>query len=233
MEILNRARHGTSQIDPATPIADVRFVVADTELTGLDEKRDRIVSIGAVSMNGGIINVGAAFYRLANPGIELSPDSVVIHGITPSEVREAPPIETALAEFCEFADAAVLVGHFISIDMAFLDREMKRISGQKMRNAVIDTYSLYEWLSRRTDGHEGFTMPASGYRLYDIVKLFGIPVSGAHNAIMDAYTTALLFQRFLPFLADAGCGNIGDLLRIGKPFKGGDRFRFNGEFSNF
>lgn len=222
----------TQPIDPATPLADVRFVVVDTELTGLDEKHDCIVSIGAVRMTGGAIDIGDTFYQLVNPEKQLSACSVVIHEITPSEVAAKPPIGTVLADFLEFAGDDVLTGHFISLDLAFLNREMKKILGHKVLNPVLDTYSIYEWLAKRLKGHDCFTT-TPGYRLYDIVKCFGIPVSGAHNAMMDAYTTALLFQRFLPLLTEAGADNIGDLLSIGKPFKGGDRFLINSEFSNF
>jgi hypothetical protein len=50
---------------------------------------------------------------------------------------------------------------------------------------------------------------------------------------MDAYTTAQLFQQFLPLLEDAGVRDIGELLKRGTPFEGGDRFRLTGEFGNF
>ena len=43
------------------------IVVVDTELTGLDEKKDSIVSIGAVRMTGGRIELGDMFYRLVSP----------------------------------------------------------------------------------------------------------------------------------------------------------------------
>jgi DNA polymerase-3 subunit epsilon len=223
----------TQYIDPATPLADVRLVVVDTELTGLDEKRDCIVSIGAVRMSGGAIDIGDTFYQLVNPEKQLSAGSVVIYEITPSEVASKPPIGTVLADFLEFAGNDLLMGHFISLDLAFLNREMKKIIGHKVPNPALDTYSIYEWLTKRLMNHDCFAATAAGCRLYDIIKCFGIPVSGAHNAIMDAYTTALLFQRFIPLLAEAGISNIGDLLHIGKPLKGGERCLVNSEFNNF
>ena len=67
------------RIDQKTPITEARYVVVDTELTGLDENRDSIVSIGAVRMTGGRIELGDSFYRLASPRTELSAASVVIH----------------------------------------------------------------------------------------------------------------------------------------------------------
>jgi len=220
-------------VHPLLPFMGVRFVVVDTELTGLDEKADSIVSIGAVRMTGGIIDIGDAFYQLINPETMLSASSVVIHEIMPSEVAAKPPIEAVLAEFLEFAGDNILLGHFISIDLAFLNREMKRIFNHEIRNSVLDTFSIYAWLSKRLKTRDCFATAPSGYRLYDIVKCFGIPVNGVHNAIADAYTTAQLMQRFFPLLTEVGIHNMGELLKIGKPFNGGEQVRLTGEFGNF
>ncbi len=227
---LRKSRHG---IDVRTPVPDVRYVVVDTELTGLDENKDCIVSIGAVRMHGGEIDLGDTFYRLASPRTELSAKSVVIHEITPSDVVEQPAINVVLRDFIDFCGNDVLVGHFISIDLDFINREMKRICGEAIRNPALDTFSIYEWLRKRQKSRDCFATPLAGYRLYDIAKCFGITINGAHNALMDAFTTAQLFQRFLPLLIEAGAKDIGDLLKIGIPFEGGDRFRLSGEFSNF
>ena len=231
--LLKRMRKLPPGIDPKTPITDVPYVVLDTELTGLDEKKDSIISIGAVRMHGGRIDLGEMFYRLANPKTHLSAESVVIHEIMPSEVVEKPAIDAVLKEFLNFCGNDVLVGHFISIDLGFINREMKRIYGEENRASALDTFSMYEWLRKRQKARDCLSTPHVGYRLYDIVKCFSIPVNGAHNALMDAFITAQLFQRFLPLIIEAGAKEIGDLLKIGIPFKGGDRFRLSGEFSNF
>ena len=231
--LLRRMRKLPPGIDPKTPITDVPYVVLDTELTGLDEKKDSIISVGAVRMHGGKIDLGETFYQLASPKTRLSAQSVVIHEIMPSEVVEKPAIDAVLKEFLSFCGDDVLVGHFISIDLGFINREMKRIYGEEISASALDTFSMYEWLRKRQKCRDCLATPQAGYRLYDIVKCFSIPVNGAHNALMDAFITAQLFQRFLPLIIEAGAKEIGDLLRIGIPFKGGDRFRLSGEFSNF
>ena len=221
------------EVDLATPITEARYVVVDTELTGLNERKDCILSIGAVRMIGGRIDLGDTFYQLVSPRTELKPDSVVIHEIMPSEVSEKPLIDAVLDEFLAYCGSDVLVGHFISIDLSFLNREMKRLSAGELLNSVVDTFSVYEWLWKRGKSPDCFATPLGGYRLYDIMKCFGIPVNGAHNALMDAFATAQLFQRFLPLLLEAGTRDLGELLKIGMPFEGGDRFKITGEFGNF
>jgi DNA polymerase-3 subunit epsilon len=232
-KLIGRKEKKQQGFSAKTPITDVRYVVVDTELTGLDEKKDSIVSIGAVRMIGGRIELGDMFYRLVSPKAKLTADSVVIHGITPSDVAAKPVIDTVLADFLDYAADDVLVGHFISIDLAFFNREMKRLYGREIGNAVIDTFTLDEWLRKRLKSHVCLAKTLSGYRLYDIAKNLDIPVNSSHNAIADAFTTAQLLQRFIPLLTEAGVHDIGELLKRGKPFEGGDRFRITGDFGNF
>ena len=227
-------RPGSPAIDTSLSITQVRYVSIDTELTGLDEKKDAIVSLGAVRMTGGTVHLGETFYRLVNPGIGIAAESVVIHEITPQEVRGQPGIETALRDLLSFCGRDVLVGHFAAIDLGFLCRDVRRISGEPLENPVIDTFSIYTWLRKRMRTAACFAGPEKGVALYDVARCFHIVVEEAHNAVQDAFLTAQLLQRFLPLLQDAGVKDMGDLLRIGAPFEGGDHHhRPTGEFSNF
>jgi len=73
-------------------IENASYVVLDTELTGLNPKKDSVVSIGAVRMAGSKIDLGQTFYRLVKPDTEFTPSSVIVHEITPSDVRQKPGI---------------------------------------------------------------------------------------------------------------------------------------------
>jgi DNA polymerase III subunit epsilon len=215
-------------------LEDVAYVAIDTELTGLNEKKDSIVSIGAVRMTGGRIELGNSFYRMLNPKTALSAKSVIIHEITPLEVMQKPAIESVLAEFLDFCDDAVLVGYCVSIDMGFLNRESKRITSHEMNNPALDIQAIHEWTMKKVAlrGRRGTTIPQQ-YKLYDIAKNFSIPVNGAHNAKIDAYITAQIFQRFIPVLIASGIRSIGELLKLSEEYKGGDRHRIARGMSNF
>ncbi len=221
--LLNFRRTKRIKMDETLPIKEVRYVVIDTELTGLDERKDSIVSIAAVRMAGGRIDLEDTFYRLVNPEAELTAESVIIHGITPSEVARKPGIGKALSEFLHFCGNDVIVGHCVSIDLSFINREMKRIFGYAMKNHAVDTSALYEWVRMKFSSRRALPYAFTDSGLYDIAQFFGIPVNGAHNAIMDAFITAQVFQRFIPMLTDGGVKSIGELLSIGNPSKGGER----------
>ena len=217
--IPQRERHGgASGSALATPIDEARYVVIDTELTGLKPRQDSIVSIGAIAMTGGRIEIGRTFYRMVEPRTELRRSSVVVHGIMPSEVRELPVIDDVLPAFMEFCGDSVVVGHVVSIDLGFLNEELERVFGAKLRNPVVDTHVLHRWLKDREDdvcSYYGGNADASD--LFALARRHDIPVTGAHNALNDAFVTAQLFQRYLNMLTGRGVRTVQDLVRIGKP----------------
>ncbi len=218
---------------PVAIVSKARFVVVDTELTGLDPRKDDIVSIGALRMTGGRLEIGGAFHELVRPTAVLDGKSIVIHGIMPSQVAEKPLIDSVLSAFVGYCGNDVIVGHCLSIDLSFLNRESRRLFGAPLRNPVIDTLSLYGWLRNRQVSHPIFSSPLNGLRLYDMAKSFDIPCEGAHDALADAFITAQLFQRFMPILVDQGIHELDDLLRIGNPGMQGENIFAPGGRANF
>ncbi|HAK87549.1 MAG: hypothetical protein A2X55_05540 [Nitrospirae bacterium GWB2_47_37] len=203
-------------IDLSTPIDMCPYVVIDTELTGLNPKKDSIVSMGALKMSGGRIEVGNFYYRVVAPETELTGSSVVIHGITPSEAAEWPDIEMLLPEFYDYCKNSIIVGHFLNLDMSVINREMRRLTGRRFENLSVDTYKIYEWIKVHSgDSSRHFGANGNG-DLFSIAKKYQIRTSEAHNALTDAFITAQLFQRFLSRLPGLGVRTLNDLKRIGK-----------------
>jgi DNA polymerase-3 subunit epsilon len=219
-------------LDLHTPIRKVRYAVIDTELTGLNERRDSIVSLGALHLIDGRIELGTSFYRLLKPRTALRSDGILIHEITPSEVEEEPEIDQVLRDFLSFCDHYVLVGHCLSIDLNFINKEVKRLLGSHLANPALDTLMLYRWLRTRWPQEACFAAAPESVDLYGIARGFGISAVGAHNAVMDAFITAQLFQQFLSWLEKTGIKDLEGLLRVGDPIKGGDPFQIPMDLSN-
>lgn len=199
------------------PIEEICYVVLDTELTGLNHKKDSVVSIGAIKMKGKKINLGDFYYRVVKPRADFSSESVVIHGITPSDVEEKPSIDGVIEEFMEFCKGCVLAGHFLSLDLIFLNKELRRVSNKTIETPAVDTQRVYEWIKNHNGAFRGHYETNGNMDLFSIAKEYGIQVSEAHNALTDAFVTAQLFQRFLSCLPNLGVLTVKDLLRIGKP----------------
>jgi DNA polymerase-3 subunit epsilon len=206
------------QIDHKASIYDSRYVVFDTELTGLNIKKDSIVSIGALKMHGRRIGMNEIYYRVVDPKSQLTKQSVVIHGITPTEASECPTIDVLLPEFLDFCANATIIGHFVSIDLAFLNKEMLRLFGFPLQNPSLDTQMIYTWIRKKEENidafHDGIT---EDVELIKLAQKYSIPVTDVHNALSDAFVTAQLFQRFLSSLEKYGVNTLSDLLSIGRP----------------
>lgn len=206
------------KIDRSLAISEASYVVVDTELTGLNPANDSIVSIGGIKMRGSRIDLGKQFYSLVKPDTTMRAESVIIHGITPSEVKDEPLIDKMIEKFFEFCDGHIVVGHFISIDLQFLNKVVKRRYGCPLENVVVDTSVLHEWIMQHNgDSFRRFGNATGKKDLFSLAKKYKVPVSEAHNALMDAFVTAQLFQKFLSYLPVLGVRNVRDLVRVGKP----------------
>lgn len=200
------------------PIEEATYISYDTELTGLDFKKDSIISIGAVKMKGSRIYTGKTLYRLVQPDSELKHDGVTVHEITHTDLKEAEELEQVIDDFLAFIGDAVLIGHFVHIDIHFVNKALKKMRGTKLKNLAIDTHEMHNWLyendSHFARHHQGMTTQND---LFSLARRYGIEVRKAHNAFYDAFITAQLFQRFFPFLKECGIQNVNELVTIGKP----------------
>ncbi len=205
-------------IDRCTPIEEVDYVAFDTELTGLDPRRDTIISIGAVKLRGGRIFPGKVFHRLVQPESELRPTGVVVHELMHSDLEDADRASEVLLDFIDFVGDAVLLGHFVHIDLGFVSRAMKKIFRAGFRRSAVDTSALHDWLvdndPRFAAHHGGISVKKD---LFSTATRYGISVDRAHDALFDAFVTAQLFQRFLSFLPANGVRSVQELLEVGKP----------------
>ena len=206
------------QIDQNTLINEATYVVFDTELTGLNIKKDSIVSIGALKMHGSRINLNEFYYRVVDPKAQMTGKSVLIHEITPTEASECPSIDVLLPEFLEFCGNGIIVGHFVGIDITFLNKEMNRLLGFHLQNPAIDTRQIYKWIRNKEEQLCAFhTGLSENVDLSNLAKRYSISVSNAHNALNDSFVTAQLFQRFINLLQKFNIRTVAELVGIGQP----------------
>jgi len=73
----------------------------DLETSGLDQKSDRILSVGMVPIRRGAIVWGERYYSLIHPGSfeGLTRDAITVHHILPEELEHAPPPDEVLPAF--------------------------------------------------------------------------------------------------------------------------------------
>ncbi|RME65669.1 MAG: 3'-5' exonuclease [Nitrospirae bacterium] len=196
-------------------LEEVDFVVVDTELTGLNSRKDSIVSIGAIRMEGSRILLGDVFYRVVAPST-VNSAAVVVHEITPDETSLCPELNLVLPEFLYFIKDRVIVGHHIDLDISFINRALKSSGKKPLENPAVDTYKIYTYLKRKKIEADAFFEPAKAPEsLFEIAGTYDISVQNVHHALYDAFVTAQLFQRFIHELKLRGVKTLKDLLIIG------------------
>lgn len=178
---------------PLPKFADqARFVVFDAETTGFDKSRDRILSIGAVSINNNIIEVANSFEIYLKQEI-FNAESVKIHGIIKNEKVERFSEEEALKKFLEYIENSILVAHHAGFDVGMINRALKRMNLPKLKNQVLDTGVLY----KRTRLSSNLINKNQPYSLDDIAQAYLIDTKDRHTAAGDAYITAIAFMKII------------------------------------
>lgn len=200
------------------PIDQVRYVVIDSELTGLDKKNDAVIALSAIRMQGARILVGETFYRLVNPERDLQRENIVVHRIRPADLIGQPTINIVLQEFAQFIGEDVVVGHFTQIDWAFVNRDMQNRLGRQLHNYTLDTCRTHQWVdhqNRTLDGRYAYGIGQDvDCNLFSLAQQFDIRIEDAHHALYDAFLTANIWQRQLVTLKGYGVRRLGDLLPI-------------------
>ncbi|WP_457626811.1 3'-5' exonuclease [Persephonella sp.] len=166
------------------------FTCFDLETTGLDVKKDEIISIGAVQIKGLKVDLSTGFYTVVKPEKKPEKDTILIHGITPSQLEDAPSAEEVIPEFLEYIRGTVLVGYFVTFDIQILSRYTLKMYNLPVLNPYIDLIELYqEKLSRSYVPVEKRKIKT----LEELAEEYSVPVENRHNAFYDSLITALIF----------------------------------------
>ena len=192
-----RAFYEKGAVAPDTPLKDVSFVALDFETTGLNAKKDDIVSIGLVPFTLQRICCKDAKQWILNPRQKLEDESVVIHGITHSDINKAPDLMRILEPLLAALAGRVVVVHYRYIEREFLHAALKVRLGEGICFPVVDTMDLEARLHR--DGVRAFCSRLLGrkqlsIRLSDSRARYHLPFYKQHEALTDAVATAELLQ---------------------------------------
>lgn len=200
--------------DKGKRLNEVRFVVFDTETTGLDMSKNRLLSIAGVAMNGFDVRLDDTFEAMVQQPDVGGADAAVVHGLISSDLVGGLPEDEAAARFLAFAEDSVLVAHHAAFDLQMLKKAIAPYERAKVWNPAVDTAQLAKRVevgpmpSNEARGADD----RSAYRLDNLVRRYGIEVPERHTAAGDALATALLFQRLLKKAERRGIRTLGDLL---------------------
>jgi len=186
----------------ATPLIALDAVVIDTETTGLDPARARVIEIAAVRLAAGRIDADKPFRSLVRPAAPIPETATAIHGIDAAKVADAPLFDDIWPKLADFAADGVVIGHTIGFDLAVLKRECERAGIAWRRPRTLDTRLLAEVAAP--------DLP--GYSLDVVAAWLGVEITDRHSALGDAMTTARIFRALVPKLRDGGIRTLAEAM---------------------
>jgi len=185
-------------VNNTTPLIALDAVVIDTETTGLDPAKARIVEIAAVPLKGGKLDENAALRQLVHPGQPIPKVATGIHKIDDAMVASAPGFAAVWPDLAATISGAIVIGHRIGFDLAVLKGECARAGLPWAVPRTLDTALLAEVAEPNL----------GGYTIEHLASWLGVTVDGRHSALGDAAVTGRIFLALLPRLRN---GNIRTL----------------------
>lgn len=187
----------------ATPLKALEAIAFDSETTGLDTGRARIVQLGAIGLSHGVLDSEDRFETFVDPGMTIPPEATRIHAITDAMIHRAPAFADAFARFQHYRRERVVIGYALGYDFAVLARECVRagIAWHQPRSLCVRMLAAFA----------NPTLP--DHSLETLASWLGVTVEGRHAALADARTAAAIFLALVPRLADAGIRTLAEAER--------------------
>lgn len=179
------------------------YVVFDIETTGFSPEKNKIIEIGAVKVENGVIT--DKFSTFVNPDVPIPFEIEQLTSINDSMVLPYPQIDVILPQFLEFCEGSALVAHNASFDVSFISYNAKEL-GLEFGPTVLDTVALARHLLPNLNR----------FKLDTVAKALNISLKNHHRAVDDAGCTAEIFVKFVAMLRERGVENLNQLNSMSK-----------------
>jgi len=165
-------------------------VVFDCETTGLNPKKDDIISIGAVKIKGNKIMTNEAIHLFVEQDKQISHESITIHQIRHCDLEDAIPLKDAIEQFLHFIGNKTLVGYYLEFDVAMINKYIKPMMGITLPNKQEEVSAIY--YDKKIP-----TIPQGNIDLgfEAILDDLDLPKLQAHDALNDAVMTAMIYLK--------------------------------------
>jgi DNA polymerase III epsilon subunit-like protein len=189
-----------------TPLDRLPMVAIDCETTGLNPRRDRIISFAAVRIEEGLkVAERPMVDLLIDPGVDIPPRTVAVHGLDRHKLAGAPSFGDIFPSIIESMADAVVVGHFVGFDLAIIGREAMRAGRSWHEPPSFDTADLAAAMGHAPDHFD----------LAELLGRLGIEHRGhRHTAAADARMAAQLFVSLAHRLIGHGRGTYGGVAAL-------------------
>lgn len=184
----------------ADPPPPDEWVSLDCETTGLNVRRDRIISIAAVRIVGQRLMTSERLELLVRPERAISADAIRVHQLRHRDVAHGLAPQDAIRQLLNFIGSRPIVGYYLEFDMAMIHREAWPMLGVRLPQPRIDVSTMfYDYQNRRLRPDE--RGGRIDLRFATIMDELALPTRHAHDALNDAVMTGLAFVKLRRLLA--------------------------------
>ena len=166
------------------------YICLDCETTGLNPRKDEILSIGAVIIKKNKILMRKTLNIFVKPSNNIAIESIKIHHIRPIDLENAAEPEVAIRELLDFMGNRPIVGYYIKFDVAIISKYTKKYIGISLPNRQVEVSSMYFKTKKRSSDYEFVDL-----KFDTIMKNLDIPELGKHDALNDAIMTSMIFLK--------------------------------------
>ena len=208
MSLLNFWKKEENLFDENSTIEETRFVVLDTETTGFDYENDRILCIGALILQNGVISVQNSLEVYIEQA-HYDKSTAQIHGILKAFILKRPSELEALQQFLAFLGDSIIIAHHTIFDVTMINKALERNGLPELKNHRLDTAFLYKKTLIKSHLFER----KDHYTLDDLADKFDISKKDRHTALGDAYITAIAFLKIVKKLREKKAINLNSLFK--------------------
>lgn len=157
------------------------------ETTSFNIKAADILSYGSVPIVDRKVIVSEEKHYFFNGG-ESSNESIIIHELFSHTSNEV--ISDSIPFIIDSIANNIVLGHYVTYDIGLINHQLKLMGLPKLKNPTRDTLQI----ALKKDGvHDYSFAHKEDYTLYALSERYGMDVTHTHDALGDAYLTALLY----------------------------------------
>lgn len=162
----------------------------DCETTGLNPKKDDIISLSAIKIRGSRIQTSESLQLTLKPSKNIDQAAIKVHHLRNCDVADGLSAQEAMQQFLQFIGNRPLLGYYLEFDVALLNRLIKPMIGCNLPNPQIELSALYHdyKIERIPQRHVDLRFQA-------IREHLDIPDLGTHDAFADALMVAMAYVK--------------------------------------
>ena len=169
------------------PAPTDEWVALDCQTTGLDPRKDEIISIEAVRISSNRIMTSERLELLVRPERGVSAESVRFHQLREQDLADGLPADEAMKRLMHFIGSRPLVGYYLEFDLAMVERTIRPLLGIGLPQPRIEVSSLYyDYKLTLLPSHRQHGVPYIDLHFATIMDDLDLPQAVAHEPLNAA-----------------------------------------------